>query len=54
MGWCSGTEIFDKVAAFVLNTAQADDDKVLVLCELADALEDEDWEELFEENGDAP
>jgi len=44
MGWCSGTEIFDKVAEFVLGSEQPEQAKYDVLYHLAGALENEDWD----------
>jgi len=42
MGWCSGTEIFDKVAWALLDKEPKHLKEVLGL--LIDALEDSDWD----------
>jgi hypothetical protein len=44
MGWCSATPIFDKMAEFVINSPQSEDQKVATLAYLAGALENEDWD----------
>jgi hypothetical protein len=44
MGWCSGTPIFDKMAAFVLDSDLPEARKIDVLYTLADAMENEDWD----------
>lgn len=44
MGWCSGTEIFDAVAKYVVSTDQPEDVQVNLLLTLADAMEDMDWD----------
>jgi hypothetical protein len=44
MGWCSATEIFDKMAKFVLESEQPHDAKFNTLRELAVALENGDWD----------
>lgn len=44
MGWCSGTEIFDNVGRWVLNSRMTDEEKYGVMKVLAQALEGEDWD----------
>lgn len=44
MGWCSATDIFDPVAAFVLSTDRPDAEKRAVLEILIGALEEGDWD----------
>lgn len=44
MGWCSGTEIFDHVAQFVLSSQATENEKYAVLDALAEALEFQDWD----------
>lgn len=44
MGWCSGTGVFDKMAKFIINSPQPEDQKVEALVHLAQALEDQDWD----------
>lgn len=45
MGWCSGTEIFDKVVDYVIHQLPAGDrEKRRLLCAVIDALEDHDWD----------
>lgn len=44
MGWCSGTEVFDNVAKFVLKSNLPDRDKEDCLTALAEALEEQDWD----------
>ncbi len=46
MGWCSGTEIFDKVADFVLHSVFAGNEatRQYTLEVLVSALEDHDWD----------
>lgn len=45
MGWCSGTEIFDKVAEYVLGcTAVSEAERTNIIRVLIDALEDHDWD----------
>lgn len=44
MGWCSGTDVFDTMANFVLNSDASGDAKYEVLLALADVLEDHDWD----------
>lgn len=44
MGWCSGTEIFDNVAKFVLSTDKPDQEKIEILRVLAEAMENQDWD----------
>lgn len=45
MGWCGGTDIFDKVMSHVLNNQNYTND---MACEigsvLMDALDDQDWD----------
>lgn len=40
MGWCSGTDIFDRVVKEILNDAP----KEVVIRTLIDSLEDHDWD----------
>lgn len=44
MGWCSGTETFDKVAGAVLNSKLPEADQYDILYILADSLGDRDWD----------
>lgn len=44
MGWCSGTEIFDKVAGAILNSKLSESDQYDILYILADSLGDMDWD----------
>lgn len=44
MGWCSATDIFDRVAQFVLKTNHTDDEKYEILYALAEELERHDWD----------
>ena len=44
MGWCSGTEVFDKVAGAVLNSKLSKTDQHDILYILADSLSDTDWD----------
>lgn len=44
MGFCSGTDIFDPVAKFVLESDQSETAKEGVLRELIIALWDHDWD----------
>jgi hypothetical protein len=44
MGFCSGTQIFDDVLDFVLNSKMSKDDQYDVVLHLAKALEDHDWD----------
>lgn len=44
MGWCSGTDIFDAVARWVLNSRLTDDEKYEVMEALTVALENHDWD----------
>lgn len=44
MGWCSGTEIFDKVLKEVINTDLPAENKDRIVRVLIDALEDGDWD----------
>lgn len=41
MGWCSGTEIFDRVVEILLEPHL---DKKKIIKELLDVLEDQDWD----------
>jgi len=44
MGWCSGTEVFDSVAGYVLDSNLTGEQKYDVLRQLANALEWQDWD----------
>jgi hypothetical protein len=44
MGWCSGTEIFDKTVAVVLAMDIGEDNQKRIIRALADAMEDHDWD----------
>ena len=44
MGWCSGTEVFDKVAGAVLNSKLPEADQYDILYILAESLSDMDWD----------
>ena len=44
MGWCSGTDVFDNVCKSVLESAIPEADQYRVLHELANQLEDQDWD----------
>jgi hypothetical protein len=44
MGWCSGTEIFDKVAATVLDSDLSEEKQVEIITVLIEALSDQDWD----------
>ena len=45
MGFCSGTEIFDKVAEHVLNSSELSEDmKYSIVKTLIEVLEDHDWD----------
>ena len=43
MGWCSGTEIFDRIAKIVIENPQMNNRKELLVT-LIDALEENDWD----------
>lgn len=44
MGFCSGTDIFDPVAKYVLESSLTDEQKSGVIRALIVALEDHDWD----------
>lgn len=44
MGWCSGTEIFDRMTQFILKTSMSDEEKYEAIHALAESLEDQDWD----------
>lgn len=44
MGWCSGTDIFDDMAGFILGISATDDEKAEILTTLINSLEDQDWD----------
>jgi len=44
MGWCSGTQVFDRVCRDVLNSRMSDEHKLTVTKALIDGLEDHDWD----------
>jgi hypothetical protein len=44
MGWCSGTEIFDPVAKYIINSEMPAQSKRDLLKVLINALEDHDWD----------
>lgn len=44
MGWCSGTDIFDRMAKKILESDLPEAAQYSLLYELIDALEDSDWD----------
>lgn len=44
MGWCSGTDIFDRMVQVILKTKTSDDEKYTLIYALGEVLEDEDWD----------
>lgn len=44
MGWCSGTEIFDKVAEKLIDMKLPEEQQTAILTVLIDTLEDADWD----------
>lgn len=44
MGFCSGTDLFDPMVKFILNSSQSEDEKVEAIKVLITALEDMDWD----------
>lgn len=44
MGWCSATEIFDKVLAEIIDTDLPEENQERVVRVLIDALEEGDWD----------
>ena len=44
MGWCGGTEIFDKLVGKILDIKADDDTKINLIRILVVALEDQDWD----------
>jgi len=46
MGWCSGTEIFDKVLKVILkkNSKMSEEATLMVIKALSKAMEDHDWD----------
>lgn len=44
MGWCSATDIFDNVCKSVLDSAIPEEEQYRVLYNLANQLENEDWD----------
>lgn len=44
MGWCSGTEIFDRMVEIILYSSATIEEKEDVITELIKALEDQDWD----------
>lgn len=44
MGWCSGTEVFDKVVAYILKSTLTTADKAGLIRILTEALENHDWD----------
>lgn len=44
MGWCSGTDVFDPVAEFVLGGDDTDEKKFQLLKVLVKALYSRDWD----------
>lgn len=44
MGWCSGTDIFDPVAKFVIYSDLSEQRKYDILHVLIEALENHDWD----------
>lgn len=48
MGFCSGTQVFDPVVKFVLDSNQSEREKIDVIKVLIVALEDMDWDCQFD------
>lgn len=44
MGWCSGTDVFDKIGYFILYSKMSDELKHDIMLVVADTLEDHDWD----------
>lgn len=44
MGWCSGTDIFDRVVEMILKTNTSDDEKYKLIYALGEVLEGNDWD----------
>lgn len=44
MGWCSGTDIFDRIAEKVLGSELPEKSQLEIIDTLVDALEDGDWD----------
>lgn len=51
MGWCSGTNIFDRMAQYILlkdDLKLSDDQKYEMIYAIAEALEDQGWDCQFD------
>lgn len=48
MGWCSGTQVFDPVTKCILEGKLTRKEKVKLIIELINALEDADWDCHFD------
>lgn len=44
MGWCSGTDIFDRMVQMILKTGATDDEKYQLIYALGEVLEGKDWD----------
>lgn len=44
MGWCSGTDIFDRMVQIILKLEISDDAKYETIYSIAEVLEDNDWD----------